>query len=71
MDLNWILVVQLPATCLSKKNLTSSSNTPKIPIDLSLTISKSCHTLSKALDISKNTSQNSRVGYALKAVYVL
>ena len=54
-----------------KKLLISSSNASEIPIDLSLKISPSCHTLSKALDISKATPQDPRVGYASKAEYIL
>ena len=54
-----------------KKLLISSSNASEIPIDLSLKISPSCHTLSKALDIFKKTPRNSRVGYASKAEYIL
>ena len=86
MDLKWILVVHLffpvtnqmsdhsvhlSGTCLSKKLLTNSSNASEITIDLSSKISPSCHTLSKALGISKKALQDSRVGYASKAVYIL
>ena len=55
----------------AKKLLISSSNASEIPIDLSLKISPSCHTISKALDISKKTSRDSRLGYASKTEYVL
>ena len=36
---------------------------------LNLKINPSCHTLSKAFDISRNPPLTSRVGSALKAVY--
>ena len=66
-------LVKLSETCLSKKKLLINfSNTSEIPTDFSLKISLSYHTLSKALDIStKKTPQDSRVGYASKAVYIL
>ena len=44
-----------------KKLPIRSNKASKIPIDLKLKISPSCDTLSKALDISKETPRNSRL----------
>ena len=54
-----------------KTSQNSSSNKSEIHIDLSLKISCLCHISSKALDMSKKTSQDSRLGCTLKAVCIL
>ena len=43
-----------------KKSFKNSSNLPEMPFFWSLTIRPSCHTLSNALDISKNTLRTSK-----------
>ena len=52
--------VQLSEACLLKKLLISSSYASKIPIDLSLKLSPFCHTLLKALDISKRKKKKKK-----------
>ena len=46
---------------LSRTLLTSARTSPVMPTRLSLYINPSCHTLSKAFDISRNTPRTSRV----------
>ena len=46
-----------------KKLLIRFNKVLEIPIDLSLKINPSCHTLSKTFDISKKTPRDSSVGY--------
>ena len=52
--------VQLSEAFLLKKLLISSSYASKIPIDLSLKLSPFCHTLLKALDISKRKKKKKK-----------
>ena len=57
---------------LSDKKLSISINKSQImPLRLSLYISPSCHTLSNALEISRNTPRTSREGLQSKTLFFL